>query len=482
MKTISTLIISILFSMNTIGQTFEDFINIVNALPNQQAKMMAIDTFMTVVTPMGIPLIEGNLAHFIYRGDEAEAQVAGDFNGWDPSADPMTLLDLTDFWYCTKSFEMNARLDYKFVLDGNNWILDPLNPNQVSGGYGPNSELAMPEYIQPWEIVYNPDIDHGEVTAYDLTSTHLGASHQIQVYTPPNYEISSHDFPTVYFQDGSEYIDLGSAVNVIDNLIDSGKIEPLIGVFVRPNNRNEEYAGSQRDDYQLFFVEEVVPFVEENYNSIAAPSARAVIGDSFGGNISALIAYNHANVFENCGLHSGAFWPNNYEAYHLITSGEKKNIRWASIWGTYEGLYENMREFRDFLIDEEYDLMWNELPEGHSWGLWRASIDDMLKFFFPLGWLSVDSPESAVQDMVTVAPNPFRNSCTISFLTPQNVNWSFDIIDTNGKVINNFSNTADQGDNVQIIFNPENSANGIYHYRLMIEDQVFSGKIIKCRE
>jgi len=42
-----------------------------------------------------------------------------------------------------------------------------------------------------------------------------------------------------------------------------------------------------------------------------------------------------------------------------------------------------MRSFRDYLISASYELEWLERPEGHSWGLWRATIDRMLIYFFP---------------------------------------------------------------------------------------------------
>ena len=54
------------------------------------------------------------------------------------------------FFYKELSFESTARLDYKFVV-GSSWILDPRNPNKVKGGFGDNSELAMPQFVQPSE-------------------------------------------------------------------------------------------------------------------------------------------------------------------------------------------------------------------------------------------------------------------------------------------------------------------------------------------
>ena len=108
------------------------------------------------------------------EGKFEDAQGSPDFNGWTPTADMMTRITLTDFFYAIKVFEMDARLDYKYYLDGSQYILDPLNPNQVGGSLGPNSELAMPDYVQPPEIQYYPGFDHGTVSFHTITSSVMG--------------------------------------------------------------------------------------------------------------------------------------------------------------------------------------------------------------------------------------------------------------------------------------------------------------------
>ena len=151
-----------------------------------------------------------------------------------------------------------------------------------------------------------------------------------------------------------------------------------------PNDRGIEYAFEDRFEYRDFFADELVPFIDQNYSTKTTSNARAVIGDSYGGNISAIISFSRPDVFGNCGIHSGAFQPNNFETNNLVMDGVKKEIKVISIWGTYEGsVASNMRPIKDYLVENQYELVWKELPEGHSWGLWRATIDDMLNFFFP---------------------------------------------------------------------------------------------------
>lgn len=365
-----------------IPENFSELIETVN-LADSVDQFELVDEFFETVS--SFPIIETDTdVYFIYTGEASSVAVAGDFNQWNPSGHSLQKLRDTDVWFRKALFESNARLDYKLVINGTNWILDPKNPNSILGGFGANSELAMPAYEQPWEVNEQDGIEKGTIEQTTLTSDFTGKTYTLQVYLPPGYT-DSKSYPVAYFQDGSDYLNIASSNVVLDNLIDKGDIEPLIGVFVVPTNRNIEYAFDDRFKYTDFFIQELVPYIDAEYKTITSPQSRAVIGDSYGGNISAIIAFTNPDVFGNCGIHSGAFQPNNFHTNDLVMDGTKKEIRIASIWGTYEGasLPANMRRIKDYLEENNYDITWKELPEGHSWGLWRATLDDMLTFFFP---------------------------------------------------------------------------------------------------
>jgi enterochelin esterase-like enzyme len=474
----------LLFAAGTlIAQSrFEKFISYLNGLSSDSLKQSAVDSFWVSAKKAGIPFITGDTANFIYRGNASTVSVPGDHNGWDISTTKMAKVNGTNLFYYSRKFEMNARIDYKFVLNGSNWILDPSNSHIIWGGFGPNSELAMPGYKQPWEIKYYSTVPHGTKSVFYLHSSNTNRNYRITVYLSPNYNANdSLKYPTVYFQDGSEYIQLASAINVIDNLIDSSKIQPVIAVFVKPTNRNDEYAFGLRNAYVNFFVNELVPRIDSSYRTIQDAADRLVLGDSFGGNISGLISFKHPEIFGNCGLQSAAFFPNNFEVFNLFKDNSPKQIKIFSVWGSYESLKNNMYDFKDVLTTKDYEFKWAEFPEGHSWGLWRATIDLILEFIFPNKTTPVERTGYAKPkgfELYQNYPNPFGKIVSsnapftvIKYHLPKKIHFarvSLKVYDILGREITTLVDKNQKPGNYKIEFSAKNLASGIYFYRMAL--------------
>jgi hypothetical protein len=60
--------------------------------------------------------------------------VAGDFNGWDPA---QTKLERSDGGVWTATIPLKpGRYQYMFVIDGKQWIADPLAAEEATDGFG----------------------------------------------------------------------------------------------------------------------------------------------------------------------------------------------------------------------------------------------------------------------------------------------------------------------------------------------------------
>jgi enterochelin esterase family protein len=465
-----------------LGPLFRAFVERVNSVPNNQ-KQAIIDSFMNVAP--SFPFIEEeHIVYYIYQGTVGSVSVPGDANGWYQNAFPMTQLDETIFWYREAVFESDARLDYKFVLNGSNWILDPLNPNQVSGGFGPNSELAMPDYVQPPEIEYYPNIPHGSIHTFSFTSTVLANTRTIKVYTPPGYDSHpNYNYPVMLFHDGLEYITLGSAPNIIDYLISESRMNPIIAVFVPPVDRDNEYAFNQTQLFEQFIVDELMPHIDSTYRTYSEPRYRGMAGLSFGGLITTQICYNNPQSFGLSAPYSPSYWVKDRLVFNSVLNGSIEEIDWYLDWGTYEpGIMTNARLFKDGLTNKGYDLVWNEWHEGHSWGSWRAHLDNALEYFFTktvgvAGEDEIPTSYSLAQNY----PNPFNPSTTIEYSLPQAEYVKLIIYNLLGEQLDVLVNEYQQAGQYKLSFSKNNLSSGIYFYNIVAGDFVETKKMMMLK-
>lgn len=368
---------------------------------NPVVRVQAIDNFLRKAR---YPVAETETtAVLLYRGDAESVGLIGDMTDWVDVV-PMQRISGTDLFFYRGTFEPDARLEYALHPEGQPGpSRDPLNPYGVQSFFV-NSELAMPGYRR--NPIFNPYLD-GRKAGYELVRTEtvgpgaLPYPHTIHVYLPPGYDAAHSDLPAVYLQDGSAYIENGAAPVVLESLIWSGAIEPVIGVFVTPPNMNlpaepnriTEYG--MNDEYVRFFTEELVPYVESRYHARRSPSSRLVVGDSYGGLISACIAFRRPDVFGMACSQSGYLSFQNDRLLREIESEGAFRARLDVQIGTYE-----RRVARGIVVDEEGDFLlanrrfsailervgadavYREYHEGHTWGNWRAHLIDTLTHFF----------------------------------------------------------------------------------------------------
>jgi enterochelin esterase-like enzyme len=367
--------------------TYEEF----QTALNEAVASGNIDPFWDKIVASGqMPLVWGETCVFLYRGNASRVEWRGDFSGWDSSEETLgEKQGDTDLWMLVREFPTTARLDYKIVLYNTEWILDPLNPYQQMGGFGPNSELRMPDYEYPIDTIPRDDIAKGEIGPYiTITSRDFGYKIGYQVYLPANYA-DLDDLPTIYVTDGHEYMDtqMGSLPIVLDNLIADGRIQPVIAVFVDPrdpdhpfvNHRERQYVTN--DDFGAFLTEQLIPLIDFVYKTDARPESRLILGTSLGGLNSAYMGLTHPDTFGLLGIQSPALWVDTtvIDTYEEIDPLPLKIfMSQGSIWDDIE----NTHRLRDIFEAKGYPMHYIEIPEGHSWGNWRALLDDMLIYFF----------------------------------------------------------------------------------------------------
>jgi enterochelin esterase-like enzyme len=337
-----------------------------------------------------IPFVFGDSVAFLYKGDANTVSWAGDFNGWNPGASGYqgTKVGLSNVWIAEQKFPGDARLDYKIVVNSN-WILDPANSYTQMSGFGPNSELRMPDWVYPQETILPAGATRGTLSnnfTIVSSASNLNYTVQYKVYTPYGYNDLS-DLPVIYVTDGHEYADdaKGSMILVLDNLIFSGQINPVIAVFIDPRNptnlsqnrRMEEYRANSK--FANFVADELVPVIDANYKTNTNADSRAILGTSLGGWNSAYFGFARNDKFHLIGIHSPAF----DEA--IIQNYSNAALMPLKIYMSTGVIYDTQNQARSMktvMENKAYPLLYKEVNEGHSWGNWRALIDEPLIYFF----------------------------------------------------------------------------------------------------
>lgn len=348
-----------------------------------------LEPFWQVVVAAGqMPLIFGDTAVFLYRGPGQTVVWRGDFTLWDraPAAEGIRQGE-SDLWLMTRQFPLNARLDYKIIVDGV-YLLDPLNTRTQLGGFGPNSALHMPDYHYPAETLPRPEIAHGQLSEpFTLQSQALGYPLRYQIYIPAGYE-TMEDLPVIYATDGQEYAhpEMGALPIVLDNLIADGDIRPVMAVFVDmrdpatgSNRRNSLLVANDR--FQQFLVNELIPAIDQTYPTRAAADGRVILGTSLGGLHAAYTGLHHPDVFGMAAIYSPYFLAHPQVLTDFAASA-RLPLKVFMMQGIYDFDVANTRRLQNVLQEKGYAIEYIETSDGHSWGNWRGMMDDMLLFFF----------------------------------------------------------------------------------------------------
>lgn len=374
--------------------TFQRFLAVAETI-NINVRQALVDSFITywqqhVIPPVWVPWDSTfGTAAFLLRSTAGSAQVAGDFNNWDPSADPMSRLNGTTLFYRVKRFADNARTDYKFVTNGSTWILDPLNPRTMMGGFGPNSQMWMPRYVVPVEVAYNTGIPHGTIASFSIHSNIMNNTRTVSVYLPAGYDSTQH-YPVLYCHDGTDYINLLKIRNVADWMIANQRVPAFIVVTVpwaSPPGREGEY--HMNANFASFFVTELIPHVDSLYSTVQTPAGRAIVGESSSGLGSVYLAFTHPETFRYAIGQSGYYSYNNDAMIHLIEQSSNRDVVFYLEVGTFENavgggenLYQAQVRLDAALNAQGYQHESFYIPDGHSWGNWQRTIRQAIEYIW----------------------------------------------------------------------------------------------------
>ncbi|MBK8389134.1 MAG: esterase [Saprospiraceae bacterium] len=178
------------------------------------------------------------------------------------------------------------------------------------------------------------EVPHGFVSQVLFPSPSTKSVKRALVYTPPGYgKDLKQRYPVLYLQHGwgedeTAWSTQGHANLIMDNLIASGKIKPFIIVMTYGMTNGIRMGGARRpatpatnapagsppppnpmtavaEAFQVVLLDELIPYIDANFLTLANQPNRAMAGLSMGGMETKTITLNKPDVFSHFGLLSG---------------------------------------------------------------------------------------------------------------------------------------------------------------------------------
>lgn len=340
----------------------------------------------------GVVINTDNSVTFRYRNPKAvKVEVSGEF--LDGSAE---LTERDGVWTYTTPPLASELYFYSLTVDGQP-ILD-LNYSVVKD---------IPRWMNYFIIsgergdLYSvQDVPHGSVTSRWYDSPSLQMRRRMNIYTPAGYENSKRKYPVFYLLHGNacdenSWLDLGRAAQILDNLIASGKAEPMIVVMTNGNPMQQAAPAYFGDTYtnantrqgRVPFTDsfkEVISFIDSNYRTVAKKEGRAIAGFSMGGGHAFTISKDYPRTFDYVGLFSAAGSNINDPVQKQKILDMKKNgykLYYIGC-GTDDFLYRSVLNYNRQLDDINFGYYYRETPGGHTWGPWRIYLSEMVQMLF----------------------------------------------------------------------------------------------------
>lgn len=310
---------------------------------------------------------------------------------------------------------------YQLVIDGAQ-VPDP-GTLYFYGGNRWGSGVEVPAHDQDFYALKN--VPHGQLRQALYFSKNADAVLRCFVYTPPDYEKdSSKRYPALYLQHGggedeTGWGSQGHAGLIMDNLIADGKASPFIIVMANsyvpganvpgrgPSPAGQTAAasspgatasagatntgpsrsvtgpGGRRFDFNAFarvLVEDLVPFIDANFRTMADQPHRAMAGLSMGGMQTRSITLANLDMFSHIGIFSGgSIAPS--EIADMDAFKRKVSVVFVS-YGSRENGASGKANVEALQQAGIRSVFYESPNTGHEWLTWRRSLNQFAPLLF----------------------------------------------------------------------------------------------------
>lgn len=261
---------------------------------------------------------------------------------------------------------------YRYVVDGVD-VKDPADTVNTLTGVSP---LFVPGET---DLLFAdaPEADRGSVDVLTYHSAVTNSDRNAYVWTPVDYDPArAEPYPVFVLNHGggqiwADWVEVGRAPQILDNLYRQGEIEPMVVVMPDGNVGN----------YNAELLDNVMPALAAGYHISDDPQDKVIAGLSLGAMRSLTLWLTNPGEFAYIGAFSGGLfgWPavdvdavNAGTTLARIYVGDVSDFASGWVYGTLAGL-----DSRGI----EYEFA-GESVGPHGFDVWSANLIDLLPRLF----------------------------------------------------------------------------------------------------
>jgi S-formylglutathione hydrolase FrmB len=236
--------------------------------------------------------------------------------------------------------------------------------------------------VYPWSYDVAGRFDEHVLASEALRGNALGDPDErpLWVYVPPGYDDEPHRrYPSVYVIQGyTGQLDMWrnrapfgakNLPELTDELFAAGDVPPCVVVWV---DAWTSIGGSQFVDspaigrYHTYLCDELVPWVDERYRTLASRDHRAIAGKSSGGYGAMITPLLRPDLFGALATHAGDALFENCYARDFAVAARALRDRYD---GSFEGFWEDFRSRPGIVKPDDFELI-------NTWGMAAAYSAD----------------------------------------------------------------------------------------------------------
>ncbi len=263
-----------------------------------------------------------------------------------------------------------------------------------------------------------------EIRNITIPSKALQREAPLTIVLPDDYGKSEKKYPVIYFLHGhgDNNTHWVSRIPLIPQLADE-----LGFIAVCPDGQKSWYFNSYTNpanQFETHIAQEIVPYIDKNFRTIATRDCRAITGNSMGGHGALYLGTLHPQLFAQIGSLSGGVniiaWPKGFNIADSLGAYEQNTRRWED--GCILHILPKTKPdtYRNILIscgDQDFFLQDNKrldekltqagirhtftiTPGAHNWTYWKAAATPQIRTFIeamPLGKPAPPKHQTAVK-------------------------------------------------------------------------------------